>query len=250
VRRALALARVGRERRAELELRRLGAAASPELGKAALALAARLGLPAAQLRIARSLAALDGHNHDGAMYPLPRWEPDGGYLVDRALVFALMRQESQFNTGAKSSAGARGVMQLMPRTAAFVARDRRFRTSRRGDLFDPEINIALGQKYLLHLLDQPEVGGNLLYLVAAYNGGPGNLRKWGRRMKYNDDPLLFIESLPWRETRLYLEQVLTNLWIYRARLGQAAPGIDAIVAGRWPTYAPQDSATPSADVKP
>ncbi len=252
VRRALALARVGQERRAELELRRLGTAASPALAKAVLALADRLGLPAAQLGIARKLAAFDGGNHDGAMYPLPRWKPDGGYLVDRALVFAMMRQESQFIVGAKSSAGARGVMQLMPRTAAFVARDRRFRTSRRGDLFKPELNIALGQKYLLHLLDQPEVGGNLLYLVAAYNSGPGNLRKWGRRMKDNDDPLLFIESVPWRETREYLEQVLTNLLIYRVRLGQAAPEIDAIVAGRWPTYASQDSvtpATPAADVR-
>ena len=250
VRRALALARIGQERRAELELRRLRAGSSPALGKAMLALAMRLELPAAQLRIALVLAARDGHSHDGAMYPLPPWRPDSGYLVDRALVFAVMRQESQFNTGAKSRAGARGLMQLMPSTASFIARNPRLRTSRRDDLFKPELNIELGQRYLLHLLDQPQVQGNLLYLVAAYNGGPGNLKKWCRRSKCNDDPLLFIESLPSRETRWFIEQVLTNLGIYRARLGQATPALDAIVAGRWPTYVPQDSVSMTVDARP
>ncbi len=250
VRRALALARIGQDRRAELELRRLEADAIPALGNAVLALATRLELPAAQLRIALALAAHNGSHHDGAMYPLPRWEPNGGYVVDRALVFAVIRQESQFNAGAKSRAGARGVMQLMPRTASFIGRDRRLRTSRSSELFKPEFNIELGQKYILHLLEQPEVRGNLLYLVAAYNGGPGNLRKWCRRTKCKEDPLLFIESLPLRETRLFTEHVLVNLSIYRARLGQAAAALDAIVAGRWPTYARQDPAIVAPDGAP
>ena len=92
--------------------------------------------------------------------------------------------------------------------------------------------------------------GNLLYLVAAYNGGPGNLRKWCRRTKCKEDPLLFIESLPLRETRLFTEHVLVNLSIYRARLGQAAAALDAIVAGRWPTYARQDPAIVAPDGAP
>ena len=238
--RALALAQVGQDRRAELELRRLSANSSPALGRAMLALATRLDLPAAQLRFARGLAALDGRRHDGAMYPMPQWQPGNGYVVDRALVFALIRQESRFNARAKSRAGARGVMQLMPRTASFIARDRRYRTSRRDELFKPEVNIELGQKYILHLLEQPKVQGNLLYLAAAYNGGPGNLKKWRRQGRFGDDALLFIETLPLRETRLFVERVLTNLWIYRARLGQAAPSLDAVASGGWPVYAPQD----------
>ena len=239
-RRGLALAEIGQDRLAERELRRLRPDVSPALGKAMLALAARLDLPSAQLRIAQGLAAVDGRRHDAGMYPVPRWRPASGYIVDRALVFALMRQESGFNTRAKSRAGARGLMQLMPRTASFVARDRHLHASGRKHLFEPELNIELGQKYILHLLADGSVQGNLLFAVAAYNGGPGNLRKWLARMRINDDPLLFVEGLPVRETRLFVERVLTNLWIYRARLGQAAPSLEAIAGGRWPNYAPQD----------
>ena len=70
----------------------------------------------------------------------------------------------------------------------------------------------------------------------AYNGGPGNLNKWRRKSDYQGDPLLFIESIPSRETRAFVERVLTNLWIYRFRLGQPAPSLDAIAAGAWPRY--------------
>ena len=97
-------------------------------------------------------------------------------------------------------------------------------------------NITLGQKYVRHLLNDPNIDGDLFYAVAAYNGGPGNLRKWRRRSDYGGDPLLFIESIPLRETRIYVERVLTNLWIYRYRLGQPAPSLDAIATGEWPSY--------------
>jgi len=205
-----------------------------------LALAARIGLPATQLRVAQSLAKKDGRRHDGGLYPLPLWKPESGYLVDRALLFALMRQESAFNVRAKSKAGARGLMQLMPRTASFIARDNRIHRSRREFLFQPEFNIELGQKYVLHLLANPNIADNLMLTIAAYNGGPGNLRKWMRRTEFNDDPLLFKESLPARETRLFIGSVFTNLWIYRARLGQDAPSLDAIAGGQWPLYKPRD----------
>ena len=84
------------------------------------------------------------------------------------------------------------------------------------------------------------ISGDLLRLVAAYNAGPGNLNAWERAFEHGDDPLLFIESLPSRETRRFVEQILTNLWLYRNQLGQAAPSLDALVAGHWPTYQPQD----------
>ena len=238
--RAIALAEVGRIGFAEREIRRLRPEADPALGKAMLALATRIGLPATQLRVARSLAAADGRRHDGGLYPVPAWMPKSGYLVDRALLFALMRQESAFNTRAKSHAGARGLMQLMPRTASFIARDNRIHRSRREFLFQPEFNIELGQKYVLHLFTEPTIDDDLMLAIAAYNGGPGNLRKWLRRTDFNDDPLLFKEALPARETRLFIENVFTNLWIYRARLGQDAPSLDALAGGQWPSYTPRD----------
>ncbi|MEC8164825.1 MAG: lytic transglycosylase domain-containing protein, partial [Pseudomonadota bacterium] len=166
---------------------------------------------------------------------MPDWVPKDGYKVDRAMIFALIRQESGFKPKAKSKAGARGLMQLMPRTAGFMA-GKRFRGHRRHALFNPEYNIELGQSYVQHLLAFPGIDGNLFYTTVAYNGGPGNLNRWRRTSEYQDDPLLFIESVPSRETRAFVERVLTNLWIYRYRLGQPTPSLDAIAAGTWPRY--------------
>ena len=96
--------------------------------------------------------------------------------------------------------------------------------------------MALGQRYLRHLLDDRAVGSNLFRLAAAYNGGPGNLRRWWAGVEHRDDPLLFIEALPSYETRVFIERVLTNLWIYRHRLGQPTPSLEAVASGRWPVY--------------
>ena len=76
--------------------------------------------------------------------------------------------------------------------------------------------------------------------MTAYNGGPGNLNKWRRKADYRDDPLLFIESIPSRETRIFIERVLTNLWIYRYRMDQEPASLEAVVAGGWPVYVPLD----------
>ena len=133
-------------------------------------------------------------------------------------------------------------MQLMPATASYMAQ-RRFRGRARNQLFDPALNIALGQKYLRYLIEHENVGGDMFLLAAAYNGGPGNLAKWQRRVsKLSTDPLMFIESIPARETRQFIERVLANLWIYRERLGQPAPTLDAIAAGRRPIYKALDAA--------
>jgi soluble lytic murein transglycosylase-like protein len=177
---------------------------------------------------------------------LPSWQPKGGFTVDVALVFALIRQESRFNPRAKSWAGARGLMQLMPRTAGFVARDRRFRNSKREKLYEPDLNMALGQRYIEILRDDGKIKGNLVAMVAAWNGGPGNLNKWRRNMTFNDDPLLFIEAIPSRETRKFVEHVLSNLWIYRDRLGQATPSLRELASGQWPVYTALDN--PTAEV--
>ncbi|MBG03420.1 MAG: transglycosylase [Rhodospirillaceae bacterium] len=233
--RALALIQVGETTRAESELKRFTGSLSPELARILLGLTAKANLPALAYRLGRLLERKSGYHYDAALYPMPDWVPKDGYKVDRAMIFALIRQESGFKPKAKSKAGARGLMQLMPRTAGFMA-GKRFRGHRRHALFNPEYNIELGQSYVQHLLAFPGIEGNLFYTTVAYNGGPGNLNKWRRTSEYQDDPLLFIESVPSRETRAFVERVLTNLWIYRYRLGQPTPSLDAIAAGTWPRY--------------
>jgi len=246
--RALALVQVGQTRRAETELRRLAGRTDPAMTEGLLTLAERAHMPELAFRLGNSLAASDhgdaaGPALDAALYPIPPWRPASGFSVDRALIYAFIRQESGFNPTAKSPDGARGLMQLMPATASFVARDRGYRRSKRNELYDPATNLELGQRYLNHLLGNALVQGDLARLTTAYNGGPGNLQKWQRKMAFDGDPLMFIESLPSRETRLFIERVLTNLWIYRARLGQPTPSLDGIASGDWPYYVPLDVTT-------
>ena len=193
------------------------------------------------MRLGSVLTASDGASYDSALYPLPPWEPNGGFTVDRALLFALMRQESRFDPTARSGAGARGLMQLMPATATYVADKLTTDMGRKPDLYEPETNVTLGQHYVRYLLDQKGIENDLILTIAAYNAGPGNLESWRKRLSRIKDPVLFIESLPVRETRNFVEQVLTNYWIYQQRLGQPAPSLEAIAGGRWPVYMAMDA---------
>ena len=240
VRRARALTEVGQGARAEREIRALWSLASSALARAILPLAERLGLAAVQIALGTELRKLDGEAHDAAAVPLPGGQPEGGYAVDRALIFALIRQESKFKATAKSRRGARGLMQLMPATARFAAQQERIKGVNSHTLLNPELNIALGQSYVRHLLAQDIVNGNIFYLLCAYNAGPGNLKKWLPKTNFNEDPLLFIESIRSRETRQFIERVVANYWIYRMRLGQPTPSLDATASGLWPKYSAQE----------
>lgn len=243
--RALALIQVGQSHRAEAELRRVYASGGPGQTRALLAIAMRANLPGLSIRLGRELADLDGRRHEGALYPIPPWTPKGGYQVDRALVYAFMRQESQFNTRAVSPAGARGLMQLMPQTAAHL--DRVSFRGRADALLEPVYNVTLGQRYLGELLQHESVQGDLIRLAAAYNGGPGNLMRWTRKQDARggaeEDALLFIESLPAPETRHFITRILYSYWMYSERLGQPTPSLDEIAAGRWPTYSAVETQT-------
>lgn len=239
-RRSLALLQVGQYERAERDLLGLAAVANDEgVSRGILAVAGLAGLPELAIRLDGVLFP-DGGGYDGAAYPLPAWTPEEGFHVDRALVYALVRQESRFNPRARSPAGASGLMQIMPRTASWVAGDRTLHGANRSRLLDPALNLSLGQRYIQMLLDERDVGGDLLRMMVAWNGGPGNLSKWLKNTKHHDDPLLFIEGITRRETRVFAEKVLSNFWIYRDRLGQETPSLDAIAAGQWPAYTPQD----------
>ena len=249
VRRAVALAEAGQSHLADAEFRRLAPRVGTALGDAIFGLATRIGAPATAMRIARVKRDRYGVIFDAALYPLLARPPAVEFVVDQALVHAFVRQESQFKATARSRAGARGLMQLMPRTASFIGADRSLRWSKRAELYSPDLNLALGQKYLNHLLRHKIVGQDLIRLVVAYNGGPGNLQKWLKRVRHQDDPLLLIEAIPSAETRNFAERVLANLWIYRLRLGQAIPSLDAVAAGDWPRYQALDGAGPLARAK-
>jgi soluble lytic murein transglycosylase len=240
-RRAIALVQAGRRDIAEQELRRIDPRGDDTLEQAVVALADLGRMPALAMRLGSVLSSADGAAYDSALYPLPPWEPKGGFTVDRALLFALMRQESRFDPTARSGAGARGLMQLMPSTATYVADKLTTDIGRKPDLYEPETNVTLGQHYVRYLLDQKGIENDLILTIAAYNAGPGNIESWRKRLSGVKDPVLFIESLPVGETRNFAKQVLTNYWIYQRRLGQPLPSLQAIAEGRWPVYMALDA---------
>lgn len=161
-------------------------------------------------------------------YPLPELAPRGGFTIDRALVYAIVRQESRFNPRAISHAGAMGLMQVLPTTATLASGDRSF-TRRPRMLLEPAVNLRVGQDYLAYLMDRG-VGPDLLKVIAAYNAGPGAVANAVARVG-DDDPLLLIETLPALETRNYVERVMAGYWTYKRMLGEETRSLDALAAG-------------------
>lgn len=235
--RALALLQIGQTERAEAELRRLAPSApeNPSLARALLVVTSQSGMADLAMRIAPLVESRDGRPRDYARFPLPRWRPDET-AVDPALVLGMARVESNFDAAAISRAGARGIMQIMPLTASYVAGRPELAGRQRHRLHEPELNLEIGSRYIAYLSRHPEVQGDLLRLIAAYNAGPGNVARWNGTMVYGNDPLMFLETIPIHETRAYVQRVLAFSWIYASRLGRPAPSLDALAAGRWPRY--------------
>jgi soluble lytic murein transglycosylase len=156
------------------------------------------------------------------LYPL-RSLPAGGGPED-ALVLAIIRQESAFALDAVSSAGARGLMQLMPGTAKHVAGKLGTSYEEARLTTDGDYNIGLGRAYLQELLDR--YGGSYVLAIASYNAGPGRVSEWieeyGDPRGYDVDVVDWIEMIPFNETRNYVQRVLENLQIYRYRLDGTA----------------------------
>ena len=168
-------------------------------------------------------------------YPLPDWTPQNEWQLDKALVYAFVRQESCFNKRAQSRVGATGLMQIMPKTAKEVAHQMQCDWNER-KLKEPEYNLALGQTYLQKIMTQEEVQNNLMKTAVAYNAGPRNLVKWEAKMDYQNDPLMFLETLPSKETRSFIERILVNYWVYRDLMNEPLDSLDAVVSGQWPIY--------------
>ncbi len=143
-----------------------------------------------------------------------------GRTVDPALLHALSRQESEFNPKAKSPVGARGLMQLMPRTARAVARQHKVRYRRAKLTADPAYNMMLGVAHLGDLLDQYH--GSYILVLVAYNAGGGRVRDWTKQFEdprqNNVDPIDWVERIPFTETRNYVQKILSTMQIFRSRI--------------------------------
>lgn len=241
---ALALLQAGNKERAEQYLKyMITARASDRSLHAVNSAATAYGLPRVSIQASsvikdRGILEIDDDIIYSAQYPLPDWEPMGGWSIDRALLLAITKQESGFRATAKSSAGANGLMQLMPSTAKRVARSAKVDISEI-DMAKPEHNMFLGQQYIVDLLAHPNIDNNIIKMLAAYNAGMGTLVKFEKSFD-TYDPLLYIESFPAYETRGYIKRVMSNMWLYRARLDQPLTSMQELAEGQWPLYNSED----------
>ncbi|HEX5377354.1 MAG TPA: lytic transglycosylase domain-containing protein [Phenylobacterium sp.] len=227
--RAAALIQIGRTAEAAQELRAgLALAKTPQDHERWAALAALINAELAQEPQAAAGAARRRNGEPD--YPTPNLRPRKGFTINKALVYAIVRQESRFNPGVVSPAGAVGLMQLMPDTAAHATGNSRFRDDA-SPLFDPSTNLTVGQDYVTWLMNQG-VGYDILRTVAAYNGGPGTLQKTAQMLGDDDESLMVIECMPAPETRDYVEKVMAAYWTYRKKFGQDVKTLDALATGQ------------------
>ncbi len=141
------------------------------------------------------------------------------YILEPALILAIIKQESVFEADALSRANAYGLMQLVPGTARDMARQMRLPYSNNRQLFKPEFNISLGVLYLKNLHRQFD--GDKAAMLAAYNAGPSRAQRW-QTLEGSDDTDVFIENIEYSETRDYVRKVLKNYWAY------------TLLSGKWP----------------
>jgi soluble lytic murein transglycosylase-like protein len=225
-RRAVALAQIGRSIDAGAEVRAGVAAAADDHEKALwMGLAYQIGSsgpPPGEIVLHSATAP------SASAYPTPTLTPTGGFTVDRALVYAVVWQESRFNSLAVSPVGAIGLMQLMPPSAASVGGDATL-TIDPVPLFDTGKNLQLGQAYLNWLMERA-VGYDILRAVAAYNGGPSTINRALDQVGPDADSLTLIESVPFAETRDYVRKVMAAYWSYRRQFGLPTRTLDALAS--------------------
>jgi soluble lytic murein transglycosylase len=203
---------------------RHAAEGQPAAVRAALAqMAIDLGRPHIGVRIAKDAAAA-GIILPDQYYPLHAIA-EAKWPVPTEFALAIARQESELNPAAVSDAGARGLMQLMPATARAVAGGLDIPYEPARLTTDPGYNARLGTAYLSRMLNR--YGGSYILAAAAYNAGPGRVDEWIRSFgdpRRGADPVIWIETIPFTETRSYVMRVLEGLHVYRARLqGETAP---------------------------
>ena len=232
IRRAQELAGLGFRSAAEGLIRHQAKVGSPGDHRGLIRVAEKLGLPGAQFWLAHF--GQQGVQVDAAdRYPIPNWTPYNGWRVDPALAYAHIIQESNFRAEAVSPAGAVGLMQVRPGTAGDTARSRGTSVSANA-LKDPLVNIDYGQAFIELIRASAATRGQLPKVIAAYNAGPVPVQRWA----YYDrgDPLLWIESIPYWETRFYVPSVLRNMWVIQGLEGQQTPTLTALAQHKWPDF--------------
>jgi soluble lytic murein transglycosylase-like protein len=235
------LASLPNVRRAE-ELVRIG---ERDLAGEILRHQARIGIPADQPALVATAKKLElaatqhflGHFGQpgarvapAARYPRPTWVPRGGWQIDPALALAHTLQESSFRAEAVSPAGAVGLMQVLPGTRDLIVRARGLAG---GNLKDPAVNMAFGQEYIRWMRQHQATGGRLPKIIASYNAGPLAVGRWA--VNDRGDPLLWIESMPFWETRFYVPAVMRNLWVYQGFDNAPTPTLTELAQHRWPS---------------
>jgi len=230
--RAFALLQVSQPHRAEEELRSLypAIAKDPGMRRAVMLVAWKAGMAT----LASQIAALDpAHPPGSVVIPPISLFPKHGVHVDPALLYALVRVESNFDPHAVSSVGARGLLQLMPQTAAFMNKWGATQIPRKSPS-DPAYNLEMGQRYLRYLAAQPSINGNLIRILASYNAGPSETAGWSNDQAAEHDPLLYIEMIPNRETRNFVFSVLRYSWAYATQMNLPVPSLSALADGNFP----------------
>ena len=236
VRVAAALAEIGEDRLADQVIRQQARIGSPAEFPSLVRIAEALDLPATTVWLAHNCPSGVTATTE-ARFPVPSWAPDKGWRVERALVYAHTLEESGFRNKVTSRAGAYGLMQIMPSAASDFAREGGT-TIDRDALTKPSTNMEIGQRHLERLRDMGGITGGLLpKVIAAYNAGPKPVGEWNASVRDGGDPLLYIESIPYWETRGYVTTVLRNYWVYEAKGGKTAlPSRAALAQGLWPRF--------------
>jgi len=234
VRTAVALAEIGRDTLADSVLRHQATIGAPDQYPQLSRLARELGLPSTQLWMAHN-APRGARAEPALRFPAPRWQPTTGWKVDPALAYAHALQESNFRTAVVSPAGAKGLMQIMPIAAREHAPSLNMNASY-ANLADPSVSLAFGQSALESLRDSRATGGLLPKIMAAYNAGLTPITRWNTEINDQGDPLLYMESIPYWETRGYVAIVMRNYWMYERQAGGASESRAALAQGMWPTF--------------
>ena len=233
VREAVMLAEINRRDAADEALRwqarRIDVRDYPALTR----LARALGLAGTQTFMAYN-APRGAVSPPSLRWPVAYHTPHGGWQVDPALAFAHALQESNFRESVVSSANAIGLMQIRPIAAREYASS--INLSASADLKDPKTNLAFGQRTLEALSQSGATRGHLPKVMAAYNAGLTPVTRWNGEVNDQNDPLLWMESIPYWETRGYVAIVMRNYWMYLRQAEANRPSAEELAQNRWPAF--------------
>jgi soluble lytic murein transglycosylase len=249
--RATLLSALGNSDAAETELRLAYGAASAADRAGLITIASELNLPNLQMRLART-PGLSEAEARFARFPMPQYMVDLHGIMDSALIMAVARNESGFREVAQSSAGAVGMMQMLPSTAKAVERHVGIESLRLAyadnahlpvaeRLNEPSLSARYGAEYLRMISREQAVQRNLIHLLVGYNAGIGRVISWKAAAGQMRDPLLYIESIPYPETRNYVMQVSAQYWTYQRMMDETPVTLHTLARGEWPALGGADA---------